>query len=448
MSDYSMKMEELFEDLTGEEPTPLAELMQREAEEQLPTYGEDEGSDLDDQIHVAQVREDELVNIMEMLQSTGGVSREMASGFKDVLPEHIAMESFTSQVTKTNHVMCLEFVGTAIKLAAAAGLVAVIGAIGYAIYRITKTQKRMPKNKLDKAVSAAFSSAEEKLKVVVEGLKHEYPNIEHKDLNWNKQEALVQAAIQAQIQELDLRMMSGTYSSLIEKAAPDALAQANEVKTFFESSIFKELEKMTRGGTGKDLEGVTQKIQEFKFEDRVSKHLDRFGHDMQVNFERPDQVCEKFRAKYQRGVSAEEVASQLKNAKAGVANIPEQSATTMYKAQDVMTGLLSRIKAYEKKMDKTKELPADYVAQMKGVLQKCKEPISSLGDIFAILEIEISSQTRCAKIKGMAVADGYKSVANHYKEKTLTDKEHRNEYRACVKVLDKAFDDIRASLKL
>lgn len=448
MRDFVLAMEELFEDLTGETPTPLADLIRQEAEEEAPTYGETDGADLEDQIYAAQQREDELVNIVEMLQTSGGVSRDMANSFRDVLPEHMALESFTAQVTKTNHVMCLEFVGTAVKLAAAAGLVALVGAIGYAIYRITKSQKRMPKNKLDKAVSAAFASAEEQLKVVIERLKHEYPDIEHKDLNWNKQDALVQAAVQAGVQELDVRLMSGTYSSLIEKAAPDSFAQAQQVKQFFESTIFPELEKMTRGGTGKDLEAVSGKLQDFKFEDRVSKHLEAFGRDMQVTFEKPEQVCEKFRAKYSRGVPADEVARQLKGGKMGPANIPEQSAAQMYKAQDVMTGLLSKIKAYEKKMEKTKELPADYVGQMKAVLQKCKEPISSLGDVFAILEIEIASQTRCAKIKGMAVADGFKSVSNHYQEMALTDKEHKAQYRACVKELDKAFDGIKSGLKL
>lgn len=454
MSDYSIKMEELLEDLEGNDwvADPDAPLrLEDEEGNVIPMPGDNEQpseDELDDAVFEAHGRETELVNIMEMLQSSGGVSRDMANQFRDLLPPEMAMESFTVQVTQTNHVMAMEYVGTAIKIAAAAGVVAVLGAVGYLIYRITKSRKRMPKNKLDKAVSAAYGTAEEKLKVVLEGLKHEFPDIEHVELKWNKEEALVQMAIQCQMQELDLRMMTGTYKSFVGMAGPDALVQANEIKKFFDSAVFPELDKMLKAGTGKDVDDITKKIQEFKFTDTVSKHLDRFGHDMQVNFERPDQVCEKFRAKYSRGVSAEDAASKLKGVKPNGVDVPEQAAVGMYKAQDIMTQMLVKVKNYEKKLEKTKELPADYVAQIKGVLEKCKPPLKSLGDVFNILEMEIASQTRCAKIKGLAVAEGYKNVANHYKERAITDKEHRASYRACVKVLDKSFDDIRGAMKL
>jgi len=188
VSDYSMKMEELLEDLEGNDwvADPDAPLrLEDEEGNVIPMPGDNEQpseEELDDAVFLAHGRETELVNIMEMLQSSGGVSRDMAMQFRDLLPPEMAMESFTVQVTQTNHVMAMEYVGTAIKIAAAAGVIAVLGAVGYLIYRITKSRKRMPKNKLDKAVSAAYGTAEEKLKVVLEGLKHEYPEIEHVEL--------------------------------------------------------------------------------------------------------------------------------------------------------------------------------------------------------------------------------------------------------------------------
>lgn len=451
MKDLTMQMEELLEDLEGNEElaNPEAPLAQEDADgNAIPLPEEVDGDSLEDQAHAAMTRADELILVREMLTETGGVSREMVGGFKDVLPEGFALESFTRQVTSTNHRMCLEFVGTAIKLVMLTGVIAVLGTIGYALYRISKTKKRMPSNKLDKAVSAIFGTVEEKLKILVEGFKHTHPELEHPEVKYDRAEALSQAAIAAGVQELDLLMMSGKYKPLVQAAAPDVMAQAQEINKFFQSSVFPELEKLVRGGTGKDIDDISKKVMEFQFADRVTGHLTAFGKEMHLNFSKPDEVCDKFRTKYTMGVKAGELDSRLRSVSVAAASLPEDAMSTMYKAQDMMTSLTSKVAAYEKKMDKSKELPGDYVTQVKELLQKCKEPIRSLADVFTILEVELASQKRCCKIKALAVSSGYKAVAEFYQVKAASSGEQRAGYRDCLRLIQSEFDGVKAALKL
>ena len=413
----------------------------------LSTYEEPDGPALEDQVHQAVDREKELINIQEMLQSSGGVSRDMASSFQDVLPEGMALESFTTRVTHTNHAMCLEFIGTAIKLVALTGVVAILGSIGYVVYRVVKWKKSLPNNKLDKAVSGMIATVEEKLKSAVTELSHMFPEIEHKEMTWKKTEGVVMAATTVGCQEIDIPMLNGDYKSLAGAAGSETMTQAQEISKFFKDAIFPQLDKMVKGGTTKDLDHVTQKLQEFKFEDRVSTHLERFGHDMQLDFNTPQQVCEKFRGKYTQPVLASELPHRLGSSKLAASPLPEQAIQTMFKAQAIMVELFGRIQRYEKSMDKSKELPADYIAEVRGLLTKCKEPISSLADVFTITEIEVTSQKRCCKIKATGAANGFKSVSEYYQEKAKQDKDNSKQYNECARFLKKMFEPLAAALR-
>lgn len=459
MTDYftQVVLEELSEDLEGNDwvadpDTPLAK---EDAEGNaipepgdMPTYSEDDEGKFADQFNQAADRERELLNIVEMLQEHRGVSREMATSFQDVLPPGFALESFTAQPTNTNYVMSLEFIGTAIKVVAATAVVAVLGSIGYIVYRIVKFKKRLPNNKLDKAVSAAIATAEEKLKTAVTELSHTHPQLKHPEqVSWTKLQGLTNAAVTSGCQELDLHILDGGYKPLSEMAGPDTMVQAMEINTFFNKMIFPELDKMVRGGTGKDVEHVTQKVMDFKIEDRISKHLQKFGTDAQVQFSNWSEMCERWRTKYTANVPANEIESRLRNSRLTNSPMPEDAVSKMFAAQSMMANLSAKLHKYEKSLEKSKELPADYIAQMKDVLQKCKAPLSSLADVFTIVELEVASQKRCCKIKAMAVANGFKSVSEFYQEQAKDDKENASAYKDCANYLKKLFEPIKDALK-
>lgn len=442
MEDYfTMKVESILEDLDDGEQAAVDSGLD------LPTYEDADGPSLEDKVHAAVERETELINIQEMLSSSGGVSREMATSFQELLPPDMALESFTSQVTRTNHAMCVEFIGTAIKLVAMTGVIAILGSIGYVVYRIVKFKKRMPNNKLDKAVSGIIATCEEKLKSAVTELSHMFPEIEHKEVTWKKQEGVTMAAVTVGCQEIDIPMLNGDYKSLAEMAGQDTFTQANQISAFMKKDVFPQLDKMMKGGTSKDIDDVSQRVQEFKFDDLVSKHLERFGHDMQVQFNKPSEVCQKWREKYCQAVTASDLPHRLQSSKLASSPLPDKSVQTMFSAKAVMVELAGRISKYEKSMDKSKELPADYIGQVKELLEKCKAPISSLADVFTIVETEVTSQKRCCKIKAHGAANGFKAVTEHYREMAQKDKENAKMYNDCAKYLKKMFEPLAAALK-
>lgn len=437
---FSMRMESILEDLEGE-------LEVDDSQEDLSAVQEPNIEQLEDDLYRAEERQQELVNIQEMLIDSGGVSRAMAENYKDLLPTEMALESFTTQVTGTNHKMSLEFIGTAIKLAATAGVIAVLGTVGYVVYRIIKFKKRLPNTKLDKQVTAMFNTVEDKLKTAISEMRDLFPDVQHQDLSWSRGDGLVQAALVNQCQEIDMDMLSGQYKSLADLAGADTMRQAQGIDKFFKEGIFPELDKMIKAGTGKDVENVTKKLQEYEIDDVTSQHLQRFGHDKQLKFDHPSKVCEAFRAKYTGPISASEIPSKLGNVKAGSAAINESVIQTMFKAQSIMVGLADRIQGYEKRLDKNKELPGDYLSEVRGLIQKCKEPLGSLADVFTIVEIEVASHKRSSKIKAGAVSNGFKAVAEFYQEQAKTDKENSKSYKACMNHLKKIFDPIAAALK-
>lgn len=437
---FQMRMESILEDLEGE-------LEADDSQEDLSALQEPNIEQLEDDLYRADERHQELVNIQEMLVESGGVSRSMAENFKDLLPAEMALESFTGQVTKTNHKMSLEFIGTAIGLVAAAGVVAVLGTVGYLVYRIVKFKKRLPNTKLDKQVTAMFNTVEDKLKTAISELRDLFPEASHQDLAWRRNDGLVQAALVNNCQEIDIEMLTGQYKALSGSAGSDTMRQALAIEKFFKEGIFPELDKMIKAGTGKDIENVTKKLQEYKLEDLVSAHLERFGHDKHLKFDKPSAVCAAFRTKYTGGVPANEITTRLANVKAAPASMSEDVIQTMFKAQTIMVSLADRIQGYEKRLDKSKELPGDYVSEVRGLLQKCKEPLNSLADVFTIVEIEVASHKRSSKIKAGAVANGFKAVSEFYQEQAKTDKENSKAYKACVNHLKKVFDPIASALR-
>jgi hypothetical protein len=416
-------------------------------DEQAGLLEEPDIKSLEDDLFKAQEREQELINIQEMLVEQSGVSRAMAENFRDVLPGDFAMESFTDQVTNTNHVMSLEFIGTAIKLVAAAGVVAVLGGVGYIVFKIMRFKKRLPDMRMDKVVTGMVNTVEDKLRTAITELSHQFPELDHQELKWTREEGIVNAAVRQGMLEIDMDMLSGKYHSLSAIAGTDAMTQAAITEKFFKSTIFPELDKMIKAGTGKDLDNVSGKLADVKIEDRISAHLERFASDKKISFNNHSDIAQKFRDQFSKPVSASELPGRLKGITINSTAMPEEAITTMFKAQGVMTYLAGQIQTYEKKLKGNKDLPGDYAAQVKELLEKCKPILNALADVFSIVETEVESHKRCSKVKAMAVSNGFKAVSEFYQERAKSDPDNSGEYRKCVGYLKKMFDPIAAALK-
>lgn len=435
---YSMRMESILEDLEPEIP---------DEDDDAAALQEPDIQALETDLYQADQRQAELTHIQEMLVETNGVSRAMAENFKDVLPAEMAIESFTSQITSTNHKMSLEFISTAIKLVAVAGVLAVLGGVGYLVWKLVKFKKRLPNNKMDKQITAMFSSVEDKLRSAISELRHLFPDVEHQDLTWKREEGLVNAAITSRIHEIDVEMLTGQYKSLSALAGADCMRQAQSIDEFFVKAIIPELEKVMKAGSGKDVQAISDKVEGFKVEDLVGQHLDRFGKDKHLRFNTPAEVCPAFRTKYSAPIPANEIPSRLGNLSASATTMDEKVISTMFTAQDIMTVIGGKIQGYEKRLDKNKELPSEYVADLRALLEKCRVPLNSLADVFTIVELEVESHKRSSKIKAMAVSNGFKAVSEFYQEQAKTNKEKAKDYKSCVQHLKKLFDPIASALK-
>lgn len=78
---------------------------------------------------------------LELLEQTGGISREIAAQIQDYLPPVMVVESFTNTVTHTNYEMAKESLSTALKIVGAIGVIAAVGGLVYLFTRSRNADK-------------------------------------------------------------------------------------------------------------------------------------------------------------------------------------------------------------------------------------------------------------------------------------------------------------------
>jgi hypothetical protein len=121
---------------------------------------------------VSQIADDraQVEMSLELLQSTGGVSIDLANQFKDYLPADMALESFTTQPTNTNYEMTQEALSTTLKVIIAAGVIAGLGTLIWLMMRASGKGQATPNAKAVDNLNKVTGGKEEAGKAAKEAL--------------------------------------------------------------------------------------------------------------------------------------------------------------------------------------------------------------------------------------------------------------------------------------
>lgn len=432
-----LKLDEVFVSVDDDNNVTLTDEDGHEIEE--PNY-------IDNTANEAQLTE--LMALESLVHGGGLVSQSMAYQFKDHLPASHPLTSFTHLPTKVNHGIALESLGGAIKLVGLASTVALIGGLGFLVYKIIKRRKLMPKNDLDKKVSAAFVSVEEKLRAGIEELKSMYPDAKHPAFNWSREEAVIRVAGRSNFTECQAEIMGGKYAFMPDKLYSVAVEQGKEICVFLETQFLKQVESLMKRGTEDDIKELDAVLAGFKVSDNADTQLREFLKTHGIEVGEATSPIQAWTEKYDVKLEADAVKARIGTVNPSFKPMGDSGLNQMLKIQERMAKIFATLDKATKSLEGKKgEVGGNYAAKLKELVAKAKEPLSSLADVFGISDLEVKAFNGCTRVKGEAVADGFNYVVGQYRDYAQSDKPNAKAYKDCQAHIGKMFESVKSSLK-
>lgn len=406
----------------------------------------EEPSMIDNSVNEAQLVE--LMALESLVQNGGLVSQSMAYQFKDRLPASHPLSSFTHLPTKVNHGIALESLGGAIKLVGLASTLALVGGLGFLVYKIIKRRKLMPKNELDKKISAAFVSVEEKLKSGIEELKSMHPDIKHPSFNWSREEAVVRVAGRSNFTECQAEIMGGKYAFMNEKLYSIAVEQGKEICVFLETQFVKQVETLMKRGTEDDITELEQVLSGFKVSDKAHVELLEFLKTHGIEVTEGTNPSQAWSEKYDVKLEEAQIKARIGTINPAFRPMGDGGLNNMLKIQERMAKVFQTLDKATKSLEGKKgEVGGNYATKLKELVNKAKEPLSSLADVFGISDLEVKAFNGCTRVKAEAVADGFNYVTGQYRDFGQSDKPNAKAYKDCQAHVAKMFESVKSSLK-
>lgn len=389
---------------------------------------------------------DSLMALESLLAKEGTVNRAVAEHFRDILPPTTPLNSFTVEPTKVNYGIAVESVGTAVKVAALAGVALLIGGLGVVIYRIMKRRKELPKNDLAKKVTAAFASIESKLKTGLDELKASYPDLKHPQLNWSRKEAMVRVASSLSMREIDVRIMEGNYPFMDGRLLQSASDQGLRIMEFIEKEVLPKVEGLAKQGTGEDLDGLQKTIESFQLSETLPNAVAEYVKSLKVDV--GDDAIGAFRETLLANVESDKIGSRVGDADPQFKEIDVKGHTALLKVKEGMTGLYTKLEKLTKDLNGKKgQVSSNYHSRLKELIGAVQVPLKSLDGVFEIRDQETAAFDRLTKIKAQTVSDGFRHLNEAYAEQAKMDKANAGKYKECVVHLKKLFSNIKEAIK-
>lgn len=386
---------------------------------------------------------------LESLVSGGGlVSQAMVYEFKDLLPRSAPLASFTHLPTKVNYGIAVESLGGAIKLVAIAGALALIGGVGFLVYKIIKRRKLMPKNDLDKKVSAAFASIEEKLKVGIQELKTMHPDIQHPQFNWTRLDAVVRVAERRGVTECQAEIINGKYPFMSDKLYGIAADQGTQICVFLETQFVKQVEQLTKMGTEDDITALDQALNSFKVTGAADDELREYCKSLGITVGPEDSSLHLWQQKYGTRLENSDIAARIGSITPNYKPMGDQGLKKLLIVQERMAKVFARLDKATKALEGKKgEVGGNYTTKLKELVERAKEPLSVLADVFGVSDNEVQAYNNCTRIKAEAITDGFTYVADQYADLEKTDKPNVKAYQDCQSHLRKLFSNVKEAIK-
>ena len=348
-----------------------------------------------------------------VLNRLGGVSRAHADSMREVLPANIALESYTSTVTKTNYVMTQEALSGGMKLVAMAGVIAVLGGVYYVLKHIAKKGDDKPNVKLavnaQRSLGAAVSATKNIRKLV--SVSPEFAELEkalrQKELEG---EALLESVKKSGVSMMGLLMLDHRYR-LFSTHGAEMLKTAQSIDSFIRGTVMVNVKEILAKGEKSDDFDLTFPVGDIDFS--VGKAMEdwmgqnNLPHVDAHNFEA---VRRMIADNLYRTANEEEIAKHLgkdgleASARKDVASFfPEQSVVNFSRARILLNDLADDLEKAAKELEGSK-VAAHIVADLKEQLAKGKETIKITAEAFDLHDNEKAVYERVAKVKGQTVS--------------------------------------------
>lgn len=389
-----------------------------------------------------------LIALESLVRDEGLVSRGVAEEFKDYLPTTVPVNSFTVVPTKVNHGMALEFIGSAIKMVAFAGLAVVVGGLGVMIYRILKRAKKLPNNDLARKATAAFASVENKLKTALDEFKAAHPDLKHPQLNWSRSEAAIRVASNQNVREIEARVLAGKYPFMDGKLIQAAADQGKRTFDFIKASVMPQIEQLSSAGTDEDISALTKSIEDFEVGETANKELARYIASLDVPVKEGEDPIQGFRTVLLAPVPQDQLKSRVGEVDPTFKEIDTRALKAIRDTRDNFSSIYTRLESLSKKLEgKKSNLPANYAAKFKELIELVKTPLKSLDGVMEVFDQETQAFNRVTVIKLETTKDGFASLKNQYEQFAEGDKVNGKLYKSLISDLATHFNNFKQAIK-
>lgn len=445
MSEFTMGLEDLKEDLEGNqwklgedgETVLIDEEGQVIEEPVLVSDGESELQELDS-----------LMALEALLSTDGLVSRTAMEPVQQYLPSHIPVQSFTNIPTRVNHGVALESVTGAIHLVASAGVIALLGGIGFLLYKMSKKKKLMPKTELDRKITAAYTSIEEKLKVALQELNNMHPNIKHPAMNWSRQDSTVHMATNRGVNEVSAMILGGKYPFMSDRLYAASADQGKKVCDFIENNMLKQIQELEKRGSEDDLTELETTLNNFKVPDHAHKEIVDYCKTLGLTIGEEDSPSTVWKDHFTKALERESVKEKIGNIQPNHKPMGEGGIKKLVAVQERIASVNAKFTKIMKSLEgQESQVSGNYARKLKELTGRVKELLSSVSDGFTISDAEVQAFNTCAMIKADVVGDGFNFLRTQYLDFSKTDKDNAKAYKECIAHLTELFSSIKSAIK-
>lgn len=376
----------------------------------------------------------------KLISATGTTNREQAEAYKDQLPEGFALESFTTLPTRTNVAMALEALSTGIKIAMAAGIVALLGATVFFLTRASgrKAEKRMEAD-LAHAIEQSFwqtFDASAELRARAEQMAQQRASADAANgLEARQREAATRrevADFQTQFvaklgskvpTELLLRVATNNYTELSHFLSMTLHNDVREFSRYIKEVLLHTIDAAKELGAEGTVESVQAKagtrFKKNELKGQLIDQLKAWAKKESLDGDSVTAIESSFRAKLLKPVNPSDLASAIKGAavsKGTDFGSSERANRQMLDAKGVLAELAEVVhKAVGRLEDSSgtrSPIPREVNQAIRAIADQAKEFAHGFDLIFAIYAVENQTLNQVLKAKAEVTGEFLRDVSS------------------------------------
>lgn len=361
-----------------------------------------------------------------LISMTGTTNREQAEAYRDRLPAGFAMESFTTFPTRTNVVVALEALSTGIKIAMAAGIIALLGAT---VFFLTRASGR----RVEKAIEADLArSIERSFRQTFDAspeMRREADRLAQERQGTAKRELVdFQTQFAAKLAdkaptELLLRVATNDYTELSHFLSMTLHDDVREFSRYIKEVLLHTVNAAKELGAEGTVESVQAKagtrFKKNELKGQIIDQLKAWAKKESLDGDSVNAIESSFRAKLLKSVDPKALASTIRGAaisKETDFGSSERANRQMLNAKGVLAELAEVVhKAVGRLEDPSgtrSPIPREVNQAIRAIADQAKEFAHGFDLIFAIYAVENQTLNQVLKAKAAVTGEFLRDVSS------------------------------------